>query len=171
MVGKSERDLSLFEFQSKFSTDRDCLEYLSMVKWGDGFECKKCKHTRHCKGIGEFDRQCSRCRYLESPTAGTLFHKVKFPLVKAFYAVYFISTNKKGITSTELGRKLDLKQKVCWLFKRKVMKAMESSGNFPLVGTVEVDETFVGGQDDQSRGRKKGKKKLVVVAIEKKNKA
>jgi transposase-like protein len=170
MVGKSERDLSLFEFQSKFSTDRDCLEYLSMVKWGDGFECKKCKHTRHCKGIGEFDRQCSRCRYLESPTAGTLFHKVKFPLVKAFYAVYFISTNKKGITSTELGRKLDLKQKVCWLFKRKVMKAMESSGNFPLVGTVEVDETFVGGQDDQSRGRKKGKKKLVVVAIEKKNK-
>jgi hypothetical protein len=71
--------------------------------------------------------------------AVTLFHKIKFPILKAFYIVYFISTNKKGITSTELARKLDLKQKVCWLFKRKVMKAMDSSGNFPLSGSVEVD--------------------------------
>ncbi len=114
------------------------------------------------------DRQCTKCRYLESPTAGTLFHKIKFPLVKAFHIVYFISTNKKGITSTELSRKLGLKQKVCWLFKRKVMKAMDSSKNFPLSGIVEVDETFVGGSDENAKGRKKGKKKLVVVAIEKK---
>lgn len=168
MVGNSEKDLSLFEFQEKFSTDKDCLEYMAGAKWGDGFKCKKCANTRSCKGIKEFDRQCSKCNYVESPTAGTLFHQVKFPLVKAFWMVYFISTNKKGITSTELSRKLDLKQKVCWLFKRKVMIAMESSGNFPLTGVVEVDETFVGGVDENSRGRKKGKKKLVVVAIEKK---
>lgn len=170
MVGNKERDLSLFDFQSRFSSERDCLAYLSDLKWKDGYKCRKCGYIGYCKGIKEHDRQCCRCNYLESPTAGTLFHKVKFSLVKAFYAVYFISTNKKGITSTELGRKLDLKQKVCWLFKRKVMKAMESSGNFPLTGVVEVDETFVGGQDQNSKGRKKGKKKLVVVAIEKKNK-
>ena len=170
MIGNKEIDLSLFEFQGKFSTDRDCIEHLSMLKWSKGFECKKCKHTHYCKGIKEFDRQCTKCNYLESPTAGTLFHHVKFPLLKAFYMVYFISTNKKGITSTELSRKLDLKQKVCWLFKRKVMKSMESSGNFLLEGTVEVDETFVGGSDENSKGRKKGTKKLVVVAIEKKKK-
>jgi hypothetical protein len=102
--------------------------------------------------------------------AGTLFHKIKFPLLKAFYMVYFISTNKKEITSIELSRKLDLKQKVCWLFKRKVMKAMDSSGNFPLSGVVKVDERFVGGADENSKGRKKGTKKLVVIAIEKKKK-
>ena len=170
MIGNSTTPLSLFEFQSKFSTERDCLEYLSELKWKEGFKCRKCSHTKYCKGIKEFDRQCTKCRYLESPTAGTLFHKVKFPLVKAFYIVYFVSTNKKGITTTELGRKLDLKQKVCWLFKRKVMKAMQSSGNFPLQEVVEVDETFVGGCDKDSKGRKKGNKELVVVAIEKKNK-
>lgn len=169
-IGKIENDLSLFEFQTKFSTERRCLEHLSLLKWQDGFECKKCKHTNYCKGIKEFDRQCSRCNYLESPMAGTLFHKIKFPLLKAFYMVYFIGTNKKGITSTELSRKLDLKQKVCWLFKRKVMKAMDSSGNFPLTGVVEVDESFVGGTDQESKGRKKGKKKLIVIAIEKKKK-
>lgn len=169
-IGNSENDLSLFDFQKKFATDIDCLKHLSSIKWDSGFECKKCKHTHYCKGIKEFDRQCSRCNYLESPMAGTLFHKIKFPILKAFYIVYFISTNKKGITSTELSRKLELKQKVCWLFKRKVMIAMDSSGNFPLSGLVEVDETFVGGADENSKGRKKGKKKLVVVAIEKKKK-
>lgn len=170
MVGEYDKDLSLFDFQAKFSCEKDCLEYLVSAKWEDGFKCKKCSHTHYCKGIKEFDRQCTKCNYLESPTAGTLFHRVKFPLLKAFYIVYFISTNKKGITSTELGRKLDLKQKVCWLFKRKVMKAMKSSGKFPLEGVVEVDETFVGGSDENSKGRKKGKKKLVVVGIEKKKK-
>jgi transposase-like protein len=170
MIGNKEIDLSLFDFQAKFSTDRDCIEHVSAIKWSNGFECKKCKHTHYCKGVNEFDRQCTRCRSIESPTAGTLFHRVRFPLIKAFYMVYFISTNKKGITSTELSRKLGLKQKVCWLFKRKVMKAMESSGNFLLEGVVEVDETFVGGSDENSKGRKKGKKKLVVVAIEKKKK-
>lgn len=170
MIGNKDTDLNLFDFQTQFSTEKDCLEYLSTLKWEAGFECKKCKHKHYCKGIKELDRQCTRCNYLESPTAGTLFHHVKFPLLKAFYIVYFVSTNKKGITSTELARKLDLKQKVCWLFKRKVMKAMESSGNFLLEGVVEVDETFVGGSDENSRGRKKGTKKLVVVAIEKKNK-
>jgi hypothetical protein len=83
-----------------------------------------------------------------APAAGTLnhqpqtlFHKVKFDLLKAFYIVYFVSTNKKGITSTELSRKLNLRQKTCWGFKRKVMKAMESSENHPIEGDVEVDET------------------------------
>jgi transposase-like protein len=170
MVSNSKKDLSLFDFQQKFPTERACLQYLSELKWKEGYKCKKCSHTRYCKGVKEFDRQCTKCRYLESPTAGTLFHKVKFSLLKSFYIVYFISTNKKGITSTELGRKLNLKQKVCWLFKQKVMKAMESSGNFPLEGIVDVDETFVGGIDENSKGRKKGKKKLVVAAIEKKKK-
>jgi transposase-like protein len=95
---------------------------------------------------------------------------VKFDLVKAFYIVYFVSTNKKGITSTELGRKLDLRQKTCWAFKRKVMKAMKSSGKHPITGSAEVDETVFGGQEEGVRGRKNANKKLVVVGIEKKKK-
>lgn len=164
------KSLSLFEFQEQFGTDDKCLSYLSKLKWEDGYKCPKCNNTKYVKGFKIHDRQCSKCNYCESPTAGTLFHKVKFSLVKAFYIVYFISTNKKGITSTELSRKLELRQKTCWLFKRKVMKAMKSSGDFLLQGVVEVDETVVGGQEQGVRGRKNGKKKLVVIAIEKKKK-
>jgi len=93
MIGNKEIALSLFDFQSKFSMEQDCLDYLSELRWQDGYKCKKCGYRSHCRGIKKRDRQCCRCRYLESPTADTLFPKVKFPLVKAFYAVYFISTN------------------------------------------------------------------------------
>ncbi len=162
------KSLSLFEFQEQFDTKEKCLDYLVKLKWEKGYRCPKCKNTKYGKGMKPHDRQCTKCQYVESPTAGTLFHMVKFDLVKAFYIVYFVSTNKKGITSTELSRKLELRQKTCWMFKRKVMKAMESSGNFLLEGKVEVDEMVVGGQEEGVKGRKNKNKELVVVAIEKK---
>ena len=99
-----------------------------------------------------------------------MFHKVKFDLLKAFYIVYFVSTNKKGITSTELSRKLSLRQKTCWSFKRKVMKGMKSSGKHPIMGNAEVDETVFGGQETGVVGRQNKNKKLVVIGIEKKKK-
>lgn len=167
---KKFKSLSIFEFQERFPDDDSCLSYLSDIKWSNGFVCPKCGHTHYCKASKKYSRQCTKCNHIVSPTSGTLFHKVKFPILKAFYIVYYLSTNKKGISSTELSRKLSLRQKTCWLFKQKVMKAMQSSGNFLMKGKVEVDETVVGGQEEGVIGRKNKKKKLVVFAIERKGK-
>ena len=164
------KSLSVFEFQAMFPDDESCLQYLSELKWSKGYKCKKCGHTHYCQGNKKYDRQCTKCNYKESPTSGTLFHKVKFPLVKAFWIVYYMSTSKKGISSTELSRKLQLRQKTVWLFQRKVKEAMKSSGKNPLQGNVVVDELVVGQQEENVRGRKNHKKKLVVFAIEKKGK-
>ena len=167
---KRFKSLSIFEFQAKFPDDVSCIKYLSDLKWEDGYSCKRCTYTHYCKGNRAYDRQCTHCRYIESATAGTLFHDCKFSILKAFYIIYYVSTNKNGISSTELSRKLELRQKTCWLFKQKVMKAMESSGEFPMDGKVDVDETYVGGQDDGIIGRKGGSKKIVVLGIEKQGK-
>ena len=164
------KSLTIFEFQQRFTDDKSCLDYLSELKWDKGYICPKCGNTKYCNGIKEHDRQCSKCNYLESPTSGTLFHKVKFPILKAFYIVYYVSTSKKGIASTELSRKLGLRQKTCWLFKQKVMRGMKSSGNFKINGKAEVDETVVGGQEEGVVGRKNNHKKLVVIAVERKGK-
>lgn len=164
------KSLTIFEFQKMFPDEKSCMDYLAGSKWCNGFECPKCRHTKFCKGHKEHVRQCTQCNYLVSPTSGTLFHKVKFPLLKAFYIVYFIGTSSKGISSTELSRKLGLRQKTCWLFKLKVMQAMKSSGNHKIEGNVEVDETVVGGQEEGVVGRKNDKKKLVVFAVERKGK-
>lgn len=161
------QSLTIFEFQEKFPNDTSCLSYLSEIKWMNGFTCSKCGHGHYFEvKTAPYSRQCTRCRHTESATAGTLFHKVKFSLLKAFYIVYYVSTSKKGISSTELSRRLGLRQKTCWLFKQKVMHAMKSRGNFPLKNRVEVDETVIGGQEEGVRGRKNTSKKLVAVGIE-----
>lgn len=167
---KKYDSLTLFEFQQQFPDDKACYQHLAQLKWPHGFVCEKCGHTHYCKGKLEHTRQCTKCGYQATPTSNTLFHKVKFPILKAFYIVYFIATNKQGIASTELSRKLGLGQKTCWRFKQKVMKAMASSLQHPLIGKVEVDEMVVGQQEEGTKGRQNEDKKLVVVAIERKGK-
>lgn len=160
--------LTIFEFGQRFPTEEACLQYLSEKKWADGFVCPVCGHKHFCSHSKKrpYDRQCTKCHHISSPTSGTLFHKIKFSLLKAFWIIYYVSTSKHGVASTELSRKLGLRQKTCWGFKQKVMSAMASGGKNPLTGTVQVDETVVGGQEDNVKGRKNIKKKIVVFGIE-----
>ncbi len=118
--------LAIFEFQERCPSDDACFNYLVKLKWENGFVCPHCAHTKYCDATRKYDRQCTSCNRTVSPTSQTLFHKLKFPVLKAFYIIYYVSTNKKGISSTKLSRKLGLRQKTCWAFKQKVMKAMES---------------------------------------------
>jgi transposase-like protein len=164
------KGVSLFAFNNKFKTDEDSYQYLAEIKWASGYCCVKCGHTKYHHGRLPHARECNRCHYDESPKANTLFHKVKFGLYKAFYLAFLVSTSKKGISSYELSRKLDMRQKTCWLFKRKVMEAMKSGGQYPLTGRVEVDEFVVGGPEEKSPGRSKGDKTEVVIAVERRGK-
>jgi hypothetical protein len=146
------------------------MEHLAKLKWPEGFICEKCGHGKHCKGKLEQTRQCTSCGYQATPTSGTMFHKVKFPLLKAFYFLYIMSTNKKGNSSTDLSRKLNLRQKTCWLFRKKVVQSMRSSKQYPLKGIVEINEMVVGQQEETVVGRANKKNKLVIIGIEKKGK-
>ena len=154
------------KFNQRFKTDDDCLRYLSEIKWLEGYVCKRCSNDKFCVGKKENNRRCTKCRYDESPTAGTMFDKVKFSLLKAFHIAFKISTKKKGMSSLELGQEFELRQKTCWEFKWKVQQAMESSLKYPVEGLVHVDEFYIGGAEEQKRGRNKGAKKLIVVLLE-----
>ena len=167
-MNKKIDELSIFQFQQQFPDAKACLLYLAKQKWAQRFSCERCKHNRYCRGSKEHARQCTKCRYQASPTSGTLFHKLKFPIVKAFYIIFYMATNKKGITSTELSRKLDLPRKTCLRFQQKVRHAMGSGAVSLLEGSVEVDETVIGGRETGVRGRKNEKKQLLVMGIERK---
>jgi hypothetical protein len=95
-----------------------------------------------------------------------MFDKVKFSLLVAFHIVFKIATKKKGMSTLELSREFDLRQKTCWGFKWKIQQAMQSSLKNPLTGLVHVDEFWVGGPEKEKRGRSIGSKKQVVVALE-----
>lgn len=160
------KGLNILEFTERFSTDDKCRGYLSDLKWENGYQCGNCSHDHYHHGKQAGTRVCPKCKYLESATARTLFHKLKFPLRKAFHIVYTMSCNKKGISSYELSRQLGLRQKTCWFFQHKVQQAMHSSGKNPLEGQVEVDEFFVGGPETGKTGRGNEKKRQVVMAIQ-----
>jgi hypothetical protein len=158
--------LNIISFGERFSTDEICYEYLADIKWKNGYGCANCGNEKYFAGKQPKGRCCTKCHYDESPTAHTLFHNVKFSLKKAFYIIFLVVTTKKGISTFELSRKLELRQKTCWLFKRKTMEAMASGNDRFLNGQVEVDEFFIGGPQENKKGRSEGKKRQVVLAIQ-----
>jgi transposase-like protein len=155
--------LNAFEFQRKFNDASACLEYLAAMKWKDGYMCRKCGCTSYTKGYQPFARRCQRCRYDESATAHTIFHNLKFSLVKAFYGV-FRYTKKKGISSYELAKEIGVSQPTAWLFHCKLQQVMASSGIYPL--TVHIDEFVTGGPETEKPGRSDGKKKKTLMMVE-----
>ena len=154
-------------FHKRFPDEDSCYEYLAAIKWENGYACKKCGHSNYCKGRKPQSRRCTRCKYDESPTSGTMFDKCKFSLHIAFHLVFKISSKKKGMSSLELSNEFDLRQKTCWEFKWKIQQAMRSSLQHPLSGTIHVDEFYVGEYEEGKTGRSlDSKKRLVVVALE-----
>lgn len=153
-------------FNRQFKNDNDCYEYLSLVKWEDGYICRKCGNDKYYNGKKPFSRRCLKCKYDESPTVNTMFEKLKFSILIAFHIVFKISTKKKGMSSLELSSEFELRQKTCWSFKQKVQEAMKSSLRSPLTGLVHADEFVIGGPEEGKKGRSKGDKKLIVLAIE-----
>jgi hypothetical protein len=89
-------------FNKRFKEDLDCCECLYLIKWENGFICRKCNYNKYYNGKKPFSRRCLRCKYDESPTANTMFNKLKFSVVIAFHIAFNISTKKKGMSSLEL---------------------------------------------------------------------
>jgi transposase-like protein len=159
--------MNSIKFNQYFKTDEDCKKYIADIKWEQGYRCKKCGSTKYIKGSKAYNRRCLKCKKDESPTAGTMFDKVKFSLLTAMNIVFKIVTKKKGMSTLELSREFELRQKTCWAFKWKIQQAMQSSKQNPLTGEVHVDEFYIGQPEEQKRGRSKGEKRLVIVALEK----
>jgi len=154
------------EFYARFNSVDPCKEYLSEIKWKKGFKCVKCSHSR-CQVRANYSRTCNKCSHTESPSANTLFHKVKFGLDKAFIICFEMATSTRSLSASYLAKRLGITPYTARMFMYKVREAMKSSGNFPMVKRVEVDEFVVGGKEDGKVGRSyDSKKKKAVVALE-----
>jgi hypothetical protein len=120
------KEVDFGEFSNIFPDKESCLKYLEDLKWAKGYKCKKCGNAKWCKGKDDYSRRCTKCRYDESPTAYTIFHKLKFPITKAFYMLFLVYANKEKITSLELSQILSLRQSTCWNFNKKINEALKN---------------------------------------------
>lgn len=152
--------LSIYDVQSQYGEDKLCIDALAKIKWSNGYKCRYCGYGNYCTTKRYGERRCCSCRKPESATAKTLLHKLKFPIHKAFLMLYIISTNKRGISAAELGRKIGVNRRTALLFKRKSMEAMESHCCYKMGDDVEVDETSIGRKESGKPGRSKGAKSL-----------
>lgn len=156
----------ILEFTERFKTDEDCKFYLSRIKWERGFSCSKCSHVA-AQIRKDYSRTCNKCSHTESSTAGTLFHKVKFGLRKAFFICFEMSTSTKSLSARQMGVRLGVTEKTARLFMHKIREAMKSSENHPIEGHVDVDEFVLGGKEKGKVGRSyDSKKKKTVCAVQ-----
>jgi len=157
---------NILEFAERFKTDMDCKQYLSEIKWNKGYACRKCGHTKS-QIRKDYSRTCNICSHIESSTANTLFHKVKFGLRKAFFICFEMATTTKSLSATQTAVRFGVQENTARLFMHKVREAMKSSEDYPMEGNVHVDEYVVGGHEESKPGRSyDSKKKKSVCAVE-----
>ncbi len=157
---------SLGEFQAWFQTDADCLDYLEWLRWPGGFVCPTCGEDGGWRlGDGRF--MCSGCGARTSVTAGTIFDRTRTPLTVWFTACWLFATGKDGISALSLKRTLDIgSYQTVWAMLHRLRSVLVRPGRERLQGMVEVDETYIGGEEPGKPGRSPGKKVLVGIAVE-----
>ena len=161
------RGESILAFIKEFADDDKCSKVVATQKWLKGYKCIECGNLKYIVVKKHHSRECTKCRYIESSTANTLFHKVKFGLQKAFCIVFEMSCTTKGLSSTQMAKRYDINQKTAWLFMQKIKLAMASSQQHPLKGDVHVDEFVIGGRETGKQGRSYDtEKSKIVCALE-----
>ena len=155
------------EFLSWFGTDDDCLDYLEWLRWPGGFVCPDCGNAGGWR-LGDGRVKCGDCGSRTSVTAGTIFDKTRTPLTVWFHACWLFATAKDGISAQHLQRVLEISSyQTAWAMLHRLRSALVRPGRDRLSGTVEVDETCIGGEEPGLRGgRQRGKKVLTGIAVE-----
>lgn len=165
---------SLFEVMNKFNSEEKCIRHFERIRWPQGLHCVRCngERVRRLETVGKTGKKrhlywCADCRYQYSVTVGTIFHDAHIPLTKWFLAIYLICSAKKGISSLQLKRELELGNYESALYMtHRIRIAMQEDPDFcqKFSGIVEVDETYIGGKRSGRRGRG-AENKVPVIAI------
>lgn len=148
--------MTAIEFQDRFRTEDDCLEYLERLRWPKGFICPNCGHDFGYRLQNRRLFQCSVCRKQTSVTAGTVFHKSRTPLRYWFWMIFQIAQDKGGTSSVRLAKQLGMFQSTVWNQLQKLRYAMERRDEpITLAGFIELDEALVGPHARKTGRRRK----------------
>ncbi len=165
-VGGVDYPRTIQEFKKWFPSEAACAAYLQRLRWPDGFRCPACgagNAWRTARGLF----RCAACQRQTSLIAGTILEGTRKPLRTWFEAMWFVTNQKSGGSALGLHRILGLgSYQTAWAWLHKLRRAMVRPGRDRLSGRVEVDETYLGGREEDVRGRQTEDKALIVVAAQ-----
>lgn len=158
--------VNLMSLMEDFDTDKECRDFLEQLRWPDGVRCPRCKSEKISRIVKRNQFDCDSCRYQFSVTSGSIFHDSHLPLPKWFIAIYLMSESKKGISANQLKRTINVSYKTAWYLCHRIRAAVKDVGAAPLSGTVEVDETYIGGKRRNVGHGFRKNKTMVLATIE-----
>lgn len=147
---------SLFDLQSAFPTEQACIDHLEELRWGDVVISPFDATSKVYKCKGNKYRCVNTKKYFNVKT-DTLFENTKTPLRKWFMAIWMVTSHKKGISSVQLAKDIEVTQKTAWFMLERIRKCFGSENNNDLDDVVEVDETYIGGKNKNRHHSKKVK--------------
>jgi transposase-like protein len=155
------------QFLAWFPDEAACSVYLERLRWPEGIFCAHCGERRGWRTAHGRFWICAGCARRSSVTAGTIFDKTRTPLVEWFAAAWLVTSQKHGLSAMGLKRALGLgSYQTAWMMLHRFRAAMVRPGRDRLSGRVEVDETYVGGEEIGVRGRQTEQKSIVAIAVE-----
>ena len=161
--------MTLHDVYTGYSSDEKCRELLKRLRWPEGAICLKCGNT----GVFRLNTKkhllyCRPCRFQFTVTANTIFHDSHLPLITWFAVTYLLCESKKGMSAHQIHRMFNMGYKTAWYLCHRIraaMKAVDQAERPMLSGTVEMDETYLGGKPPKGSKRGRGTPKEIVLAI------
>lgn len=148
---------TITQFNLKYPNENACLEEIFNKKYSNLETCPNPKCGRGFKYYKVSERKCYACQYCSHqihPLAGTIFHKSDTDLKLWFYAIFLFSSSKNGVSAKELERQLGVTYKTAWRMCNQIRKLFSDTPS-KLSGTVEMDEAYLGGKEDNKHESKK----------------
>jgi transposase-like protein len=161
-----KEQMDLCQLVEKYGDDTNCRKAIENIRWPDGILCPACGSKKISRIVARNQFDCDSCRYQFSALSGTIFHDTHLPLHKWFLATYLLCESKKGMSALQMQRMLHTTYRTAWYLCHRIRTAMQEMEPKPLGGTVEVDETYVGGKKRRWRPRSI---KQVVIGIRQRN--
>lgn len=162
--------MNLIDIHTMFPTEEKCRELLVRLRWPEGPRCPRCKANAIELETEKQLFYCKDCNYQFTVTSGTIFNDTHLPLFKWFAATLLLCEAKKGISACQVQRTVGIgSYKTAWYLCHRIRAAMAATDKPMLDGTVELDETFVGGRNLGKGKVARWDNKQVVVGIRKRN--
>lgn len=165
----SSPEFSVREFFQRFPDEQACLAHIMAVRFGGTLlDCPAC-------GVeGQFHKlakrrvyACPHCLFQIAPTANTILHDTRTPLVSWFYAMYLFCTTRHGVSGKELQRQLGVTYKTGWRIGNQIRELTMKAQSFDalLSGHIELDEAYVGGRRSGGKRGRGAPGKTIVMGL------